>query len=141
MTTPTENERAIFSSMLEIEESLLDTKAKNSYLKMRVFILALHAILERLLNHLLVQRDLSFDEEAGFSDKIHKLKKYFKPKTHTFLKDVNRLRNGFAHLYPQDHNKFSFNGGTVFDQGAILVLYDSLIEMTKDYACILRSKA
>lgn len=140
MPRPTDKERAIFLSMLEIEETLLDAHTKDTYLKMRVFILALHAILERLLNHLLKQLGLSCGEEASFSCKVCKLESHFKLKTREYLKDINRFRNGFAHLYPQTHKKFGFNGGTVFDRGSIPVLYDLLIEMTKDYKCILELK-
>ena len=133
LPNPTDKERAIFLSMMEMEESLLDAHSKDIYLKMRVFILALHAILERLLNHLLNQLGLPCDEEAGFSVKVCKLKDCFTPKTLEFLKNINRYRNGFAHLYPQNHRKFVFGGGTVFDKGSIPVLYNLLIEMTRDY--------
>ena len=107
---------------------------------MRVFILALHAIIENLLNHLLKELGLSYGEKEHFSDKACKLKNHFKPETREYLKKVNLFRNGFAHLYPQDDKKFKFNGGTIFDSGSITVLYDLFIKMTKDYKCILNLK-
>jgi len=133
MPRPTDKEKSVFVAMIEIEKTLLDAHAKDAYVKMRTFILALHAIIERLLNHLLHELDLSCGEEASFSCKICKLEKHFKPKTRDYLKRINHLRNGFAHLYPQNHKRFNFNDGTVFDSGAVLVLHNLLIEMTKDY--------
>ena len=141
MPRPTDKERAIFLSMLEIEETLLDAPVKDTYIKMRFFILALHAIIESLLNHLLKELGVSYGEKEHFSDKAHRLKNHFKPETREYLKKVSSFRNGFAHLYRQNHQKFEFNGGTVFDRGSITVLYDLFIEMTRDYKCILDLKA
>ncbi|OGS07903.1 MAG: hypothetical protein A2270_02510 [Elusimicrobia bacterium RIFOXYA12_FULL_51_18] len=104
---PTDKEKAIFSAMLKIEATLLSATTKDVYVKMRTFVIALHAIIERLLNHLLKELSLSCGEEANFSCKICKLENYFKPSTLKHLRKINQFRNGFAHLYPQRHKKFN----------------------------------